>query len=206
MAEEVKDYENVYELWYEWLKTTDSKDWSQLMKDTLVNCDEDFPEWWEECKQFFLPALDLTPLWVIKDENDYQLHHEAGDPEGELIVALNVYAPKLQLIRAFQKLLIEKLPGKVGRPKHDDSAADVFELCRRPDAPTIRSLNIMLKVYKEWLVNPKPLWKIGEKLKLNPSSQSEAPERAMTATVSRYLRWAKTLRKNIIKGQFPKYK
>lgn len=210
--------ENIYELWYLWLKTTEPETWTPLMRETLLDCAEPFDEWWEECKEFFLPAMDTTPLWVIENEHNYADHHDESDLENELIIRLNVGLPANTLLRAVKKLLDERnLTFPVGRPKFDDSAADIFELYRRPDAPTIRALCTMLNVYTEWSKEqekkdrgerPDPMWKIGKRLGLLEDSQSDEPERTMTATVSRYLKWAKVLRKNIIKGSkhFPKYK
>jgi hypothetical protein len=210
--------DNIYELWYLWLKTTNPKTWTPLMRETLIDCEEPFDQWWKECKDYFLPAMETTPLWVIRDEDDYEKHHDESDLENELIIRLNVGLPASTLLKAVKKILDERnMTFPVGRPTFDDSAADIFELYRRPDAPTTRALCTMLSVYQAWTTEqekkkrgekPDPMWKIGLRLGLLEGSQSDEPERTMTATVSRYLKWAKTLRKNIVKGSkhFPKYK
>lgn len=209
---------NIYELWYLWLKTTDPSTWTPLMRDTLVDCAEPFDVWWEERKQYFLPPFEMDALWVIDSEQEFAHHHDPSDPEGELIIALNTGLPASTLLKAVKKLLDERnLTYPVGRPAFDDTMADYFELYRRPDAPTTRALCNMLNVYLEWSKEqekknrgerPDPMWKIGQRLGLLEGSESFELERTMTATVSRYLKWAKVLRKNIIKGSkhFPEYK
>jgi hypothetical protein len=224
MSRNVKHFENVYELWYEWLKTIDPSQWAESAKDTLVDCEMPFEQWWEECKHYFLPAFDLTSLWVIENEDDYKLFHDSSDPEGELIVAFNVYMPTNAIVRAVRKLLNERsLTHRVGRPRFDDSGADVFSLDRRPDEPTIRTLNTMLRIYKAWLSErekPKseqqPLWAIGiqERVILSqiPAAGDTAKtvsdkRKVLTASVSRYLRWAKTLQRHLMENNtFPRYK
>ena len=224
MRRNVKHFENVYELWYEWLKTIDPSQWAESAKDTLVDCEMPFEQWWEECKQYFLPAFDLTPLWVINNEDDYRLFHDSSDPEGELIVAFNVYMPTSAIIKAVRKLLNERdLTHRVGRPTYDDSGADLFSLDRRPDEPTIRTLNTMLRIYKAWISEQKkpkkeqqPLWAIGIQERVNfaqiPAADDSAKiisdkRKVLTATVSRYLKWAKTLRANLMASNtFPRYK
>jgi len=226
MTEKVNT-ENIYELWYLWLDTTDPMTWTPFMQEGLVDCKVPFDEWWEDCKHYFLPACDTTPLWVINNEHDYANHHEEGDPENELIIALNVGLPAKTLLNAVKKLLDERgLTFPVGKPKFDDSAADVFELYKRPDGPTIQVLNKMLNVYNQWCIEQqkkkrgekyKALWEIGVDQKVNLEQVPQDGDtkktqgmkrRILTATVSRYLKWSDTLRKNIILGSkhFPKYR
>ena len=224
MSRNVKHFENVYELWYEWLKTIHPSQWAESAKDTLVNCEMPFEQWWEAHKQFFLPVYDLTSLWVIEDEEDYKIFHDSRDPEGELIVAFNTGMPTNTIVKAVRKLLNERnLTHRVGRPEFDDSGADLFSLDRRPDEPTIRTLNTMLRIYKAWLSEKekpkseqKPLWAIGIQEKVNlsqiPADGDTAKtisdkRKVLTATVSRYLRWAITLRENLMADNtFPRYK
>jgi hypothetical protein len=224
MRRNVKHFENIYELWYEWLKTIDPSQWAESAKDTLVDCEMPFAQWWEAHKQFFLPFYDLTSLWVIENEDDYKIFHDSRDTEGELIVAFNTAMPTSAIIKAVRKLLNERdLTHRVGRPAFDDSGADLFELDRRPDEPTIRTLNTMFRIYKAWLSEkekPKnqqqPLWAIGvqERVVLSqiPAEGDTAKtisdkRKVLTATVSRYLRWAKTLRGNLMDNNtFPRYK
>lgn len=215
MNQKVKT-ENIYELWYLWLKETEPKDWTPWMQEALQNCEQEFEQWWEDRKQYFLPSLNSEPLWVIENEEDYKVYHEPGEPEGELIVAFNVYMPKQHLIKAFQKLLAERLPGERGRPAFNDSDAELFELYRRPDGPTIRALNMMLNVYKARKEDKeKPMWAIGLECGVNLSAIPTETDtkktvsdkrKNLTAAVSRYLKWSETLRTNLVLGEFPKYK
>lgn len=114
---------------------------------------------------------------------------------------------------ACNKLLEENYEQNGGPPKYEDYVWE-FPLDRRIDAPTLRTLEIMLKVWDERENGNLKLWQIGEKLKLNPSqitSDDDAPKirsakrAVMTATVSRY-RWAENVRKNVTQGIFPRYR
>jgi len=205
MNQKIKQYEDIYELWYEWLKTTDPKDWTQLMRDTLLPLGEKFDEWWEECSHHFLPAIETEAMWKLENAEEAAWYLKEGYP----VIAINDYSPADHVIREVRKMLQSLATARSrGRPAYTDDG-DLFDLHQRPDAPTLQALSKMLAVYKEWKAGTRPMWALGEKLGLNPSSQSEEPKRAMTATVSRYLKWSDTLRKNIVKGhrkQFPKYK
>lgn len=202
MSANVKHYENIYELWYEWLATTDPRKWNKSMKHSLGNCKEEFPKWWEERKHCFLPAIDVETLWVVKTDEEFQFFNRNGYP----VIAINEYSPTSAILKELRKVLSRlETAHAVGRPEFQDNG-DVYTLHQRPDLPTIQALSKMLSVYKEWASGTRPLWKIGEKLGLNPSSKSEEPNRAMSATVSRYIKWSNTLRDNIVKGVFPKYR
>lgn len=187
------------------------------MRDALLPLGEKFDEWWEACSHHFLPAIETEAMWKLENAEEAAWYLKEGYP----VIAINDYSPANHVIREVRKLLQSlETARSVGRPAYTDDG-DLFDLYQRPDAPTLQALSKMLAVYKEWkehlVPGKKPgtwttdiaYWEIGEKLGLNPSSQSEEPKRAMTATVSRYLKWSDNLRKNIVKGhkkQFPKYK
>ena len=211
---------DIYQLWYEWLWTTDPKDWSEDVRDSFGDCYQPFTDWWPAHKHLFLPAFDPFNIYVVKDEADYRSYVDGSNPD-QLVVLFNLTMPRRSLIRALTDLLKERHSGERGKPAHDD-CGDVYQLARPANRPTILLLNDMLTAYRRW-ENEKPRPKqytIGFDLKLGDGDTTseckwkkghkgaDSPEgfdskRVMTATVSRYLKWAKIVRANVMIGIFP---
>lgn len=100
-----------------------------------------------------------------------------------------------------------------GRPKEKKELVSIaYPLLGRPKVP---ALEIMLDVYDLRKSDESmKLYGIGEKLRLNPKQMPKRGDtkkltsdkrRVMTATVSRYLRHAEKIIKNVSKGVFPKH-
>lgn len=112
---------------------------------------------------------------------------------------------------------------KQGRPKFDPSFYHRYGLTPVPSSRDIEALGIMLKVYdacrredaKQKGDRRKKRYEIGEELGiiLTPTQKtikdrivsSEEYRNSMTATVSRYYRWAKEIIENTEQGIFPKH-
>lgn len=217
---------NINRLLYEWLKRTDRNEWSSALR--LTDTDVPFEQWWEENEE------DLTDhkksQWCfeeIRSAKEYE-QHTYPDDERELCVFINMWNTKEALIEGFKQLLKERHPGTVGRPKFE--AYSEFEWCEVSGELTVRTLEIMLTVYdlrqrKVWIDGSEKtkghwrytykLWQIGEILNMNPNQitlPDDPPKvlvskkAVMNATVSRYVRWAETLKTNLCLGRFPKYK
>lgn len=214
----------IHQLWYEWLKRTEVDDWTDRMKATLINCEEPFEMWWEDRRQYFEPGFEVEPLWVLKTDKDW---HDHKDPD-ELIVHVNHYCTMQQITEALQELLRETLERKRGRPIHA-TEDQMFRLARRVDAPTIKSLEIMLLVYDMRRSTSLTWWQIGEAINLLPAKAGKAllksrdisgmdsnitqpddphdtavaKKASMTKIVHRYHDWAKLVIENVVKEVFP---
>lgn len=212
------NFEDIHELWYEWLKTTDKKHWtgatkaddklvwSDRVRDWFGDCSMPFEVWRaEHLENFEDHKKERFCFQVIKDEDGYRRWSDKSDPEGEMVLFVNMRNPKLELMRAFRQLLKDRHPGSRGKPEHDDWRE--FPLAMRPEKRIIHVLNRMLDVYILRTNTNLTLWEIGEQLNLNPNKKSdEVPKRVLTAIVSRDMKCARTLRKNIVLGKFPVYK
>jgi len=198
----------IFELWYEFLRRTSYNKWSDRVKASFEKFDDPpipFNEWWELHKELFLPYMERFYLKEIDNVEEYQYWHERDALQ--LVVMVNLENPKSGIVKAFEELLSTKMSVKAGRPNPNDQQDRwcEFPLNGKVDAPTIKVLETILKVYDLYKGEDLTLNEIGLKLKLNPSSQSEEPARAMTATVARYLRWSEQLKENVANGVFPMY-
>jgi hypothetical protein len=119
------------------------------------------------------------------------------------------------LVSLFGGFLDEKGIGKgAGRKKHKDEVKFAkYPFYQRPD---VGSLRLSLEVWERRHKQPRPtLYEIGCQIELCPDQvirkKDTKDERAdkmnvMNATVSRYLRWAKNIKRNVALGIFPKNK
>jgi hypothetical protein len=133
------------------------------------------------------------------------------------VVAVNMDIGKRALQRMFSKLLMREHKGTRGRKSFSNlNSTAKYPLHRNL---SLHSIITMLAVYDKWLENSqlpkpvrKPLWEIGDELRLIPSQISRPTDdkidrtvkhNIMTATVSRYVKNAKVIIANTAKGQFP---
>lgn len=152
-------------------------------------------------------AADWLPYW---------------DKETVLVVAVPLTMSKRALKGAFAKLLDSRHTGnKSGRP----SMAKLKEVStaryKLENNYTVSGLLTALAVYDLWVENqtkPKAeklaLWEIGKALNINKKAITRAESKlsyerldgrnVLSATVSRYVKQAKAMIENTIKGKFPK--
>lgn len=202
---------DIHRLLYEWLNRTDRDQWSEAL--WLTEPDMPFEQWWKENEEGLTNLADDDWCFQqVTSVDDYE-RNKWGDDEPELCVFVNMYNTKEALIEGFKQLLKEKHAGKVGRPK--PRIYSDFEWCEVSGELTMRTLEIMLTVYDLRQKTSLKLWQIGEMLNMNPSQITlpddphkvlVAKKSVMNATVSRYLKWADTLKKNLCAGRFPRYK
>ena len=196
---------DMHELWYEWLKTTDEKDWSERVTDWFGDCSIPYAEWRKDHEENFHDnKTERFFFHVIEDVDDYESWSDKSDPESELVVFINMHNPKRELVKAFRQLLKERHPGKRGKPKIDQWAE--FPLAMYPEPRVIESLKKMLKVYRLKQTGLH-LYEIGELLRFTEDrTEFSDKTHSMGALVGRYVTWYKTLQENVAKGIFPKYK
>jgi hypothetical protein len=179
---------------------------------------DDFPSWWGRSYQrgqdlFSEATVDVRVL-KLNEKSDWQ---DDWADNNITVVAVNMDIGKRALQRMFSKLLLREHKGTRGRKSFSNlNSTAKYPLHRNL---SLHSIITMLAVYDKWLENSqlpkpdrKPLWEIGDELRLIPSQISRPTDdkidrtvkhNIMTATVSRYVKNAKAIIANTAKGQFP---
>lgn len=178
---------------------------------------EDFRVWWGGSIQrgsylFAEQRLDLTVKKI-----DGVAQWDAKWDDKVLVVALNMSIGRRSLQSMFAKLLQSEHEGKRGRR----AMGKVSSTARYPLNRNFSVYNLkrMLMVYDAAMENDsrpkterKPLWAIGEEMKLVPSAMpkkfdnnydTRSNHNTMTMTVSRYVKSATSIIANTANGQFP---
>lgn len=194
---------------------------AKLYKDFGDVREDNFHKWWTEGERG-VALFAEQPLSLRLTELESPTNWSAEwTSEQVMVVAVPLNMAKRRLKGAFNRLLDSRHTGnRSGRPamsKLKDISTARYALERNY---TINNLMTMLDVYDEWLANsqlPKTeqvaLWEIGAKLKINKSAIKDAQSAAkedrhmgrntLAATVSRYVKQAKSLIANTAEGKFP---
>lgn len=201
-----------YKLWFEYVRRSNPANWTQEVIDVFGDVwASDFDDWWEVRSEYFLPP-EPVPLVVIEDLADY-MRWEPGafDELKEVVVMCNLDVPKRTLMQAFEKLLDELHERKMGRPSFNDWG-DLFKLDARPDT---HALQVRLDVFDARLKGLSYV-EIADTLnlidrktglwKLDTPKDLAAQKAVKQSTVSRYLKEAEALIRNVEAGVFPKSK
>lgn len=178
---------------------------------------DDFRAWWggslkRGAKLFAEQRLDLT-VKKIDAASDW----DSSWGSNVLVVAVNKDIGRRDLQRFFAKLLATEHEGKRGRKAMGKVTTSAKYPLHRNFS--VYNLKRMLMVYDAVIANEqlpkaeqKPLWKIGEEMKLVPSALPQRGDNAydtrrnhntLTMTVSRYVGTAKCIIANTSLGQFP---
>jgi len=177
----------------------------------------DFRAWWggsenRGVKLFGEQRLDLT-VKKIDGVSDW----DSSWGSNVLVLALNKDIGRRQLQSFFAKLLKSEHDGKRGRKAMGKVASTAKYPLHRNFS--VYNLKRMLIVYDAVTANEalpksarKPLWKIGEELKLVPSAlpmrgdnhyDTRQRHNMLTMTVSRYVSTARKIIANTSQGKFP---
>jgi hypothetical protein len=178
---------------------------------------DDFRSWWgaPNNKGEYLFAEEPLELSVQKIDTADDLSKRWGC--NVLYVAVNMDLGRRHLQQKFADLLQTEHKGKRGRKSLQTASSSARYPLHRNF--TQHSLKVMLDVYDAVLSNDalpkeqrKPLWAIGESLKLVPNAMphkwdnpydTRKKHATMTMTVSRYVKQARAIIANTAKGQFP---
>lgn len=181
---------------------------------------DDFPSWWGRSYQrgqdLFAEKRPEVKVMKLGSPSDWQ---EDWSDESVMVVAVNMQIDRRKLQSMFADLLAKEHKGKRGRKAlgaAKETSTAKYPLYRNY---TRHNLKTMLAVYDAWFANSKrpkgdrkPLWAIGDELKLVPTamtSKADLPQdrtvkhNIMSATVARYVRNAKAIIANTAKGEFP---
>jgi hypothetical protein len=167
----------------------------------------DFKAWWTEdgrgVKLFSNPpAEDMVRLL-----STYEQVSTDGD---RLVVSIPLDLPKKIILQRFRSLLDQNHKGKRGKRYAKTSKAK-YQFTSQPN---IEALTTALKVWDKRIDHPKmKLWELGQFLPLNKHLYDDylksgkpldtASKKIMEATVSRYIKKARTSVTNTSKGLFP---
>jgi hypothetical protein len=178
---------------------------------------DDFRTWWgaPNNKGDYLFAEEPLELSVQKIDAAAEMNKRWGC--NVLFIAVNMDLGRRHLQRKFADLLQTEHKGKRGRKSLQTALSTARYPLHRNF--TQHSLKVMLDVYDAVAANDalpkeqrKPLWAIGESLKLVPNAMPHKWDNAydtrkkhatMTMTVSRYVKQARAIIANTAKGQFP---
>jgi hypothetical protein len=178
---------------------------------------DDFRSWWGAPQHRGDYLFAEQPLDLSVEKIDAAQVAEMQKVPNVMFVAVNMDLGRRHLQKKFAELVAKDHKGKRGRKalRHVASTAR-YPLHRNF---TTHNLKVMLMVYDAVTANEKlpkgerkPLWAVGESLKLVPSAMPEkddspivtsAKHNTMTMTVSRYAKQARQIVKNTVKGEFP---
>lgn len=145
-----------YRLWFEFLKLSDKKKWSNYVASVIdadyfkdTSCT--FEGWWPSHRYLFR-KLPHSTIDVITSVEDYLACKDDYDVDGDSLsdfpvtVALSVHmwAKKADLRAAFDEILKKYHKGKKGKPKFDELGYH-FSLYTRPDTDMLKKT---LAVYR----------------------------------------------------------
>jgi hypothetical protein len=178
---------------------------------------DDFRAWWGgSLKRGAKLFAEERHEWTVK-KIDAALDWDSTWGSNVLVVAVNKEIGRRDLQRFFAKLLANEHEGKRGRKAMGKVTTSAkYPLYRNF---SVYNLKRMLMVYDTVIANEalpkseqKPLWKIGEELKLLPSALPQRGDNlydtrrnhnTLTMTVSRYVGTAKRIISNTSNGEFP---
>jgi hypothetical protein len=182
---------------------------------------DDFHVWWTEGHRgvrLFAEQPLAVKFGELSTRDEWQAHWTA---DSVMVVAVPLAVSKRRLKGAFSALLEQRHSGhKSGRPSLAAMKGTSTALFKLERNYTISHLQTALAVYDLWLENQRrdasehlALWQIGSKLNINRQAAKDAisdhkADRAvgrnvLGATVSRYVRQARTIIANTATGRFP---
>lgn len=202
--------QSAYYYWYRYMQLVEGYGPGHPLWEDFGDVQLPFWNWWcSYGEDLFMTGENPGFDELVTDEDIQQAR-----ADGAYIVRIDPGCTRDYLALAFRDFMEERGIRKVvGRRKMEEEGK--FARRRFAQRPDIRSLRFSLEA---WLLrqqkDPKlTLYQIGCLLKVNPSAVIRKKDTAadrlikkntMNATVSRYLRWAKNIKKNVAKGLFPK--
>jgi hypothetical protein len=194
---------------------------SKLYKDFGDVRNDNFHQWWTESDRG-VTLFAEQPLTVRLSELSSAAEWQASwSSEQVMVVVVPLNVAKRRLKGAFNKLLESRHKGsKSGRPAMAALKEASTARYQLEHNYTISGLITMFAVYDEWSANTKlpkaqqlTLWEIGAKLNINDKAMKDAVSKStadrhigrntLAATVSRYVRQAKSVIAGTTEGKFP---
>lgn len=189
--------------------------YAKLYKDFGDVRDDDFRKWWMDGQRganLFSEQPSITVLKELKEKTEWL---DTWSKDEVLVVAVPLSQNKRDLQKYFARLLKKRHTAKRGRVEgvFKNGSAE-YKLSRNF---TVQSLETALLVYDKYeelkeLHGKTKLWEVGVSLGIPPTAMPEAEDtkkttfdkrNQMAATISRYLKQAKTSIANSGLGIFP---
>lgn len=148
----------------------------------------DFPSWWgrsyQRGQKLFAEDRPEVKVLRLNSPSDWQTDWSNEDV---MVVAVNMQIGRRRLQRMFADLLAKEHKGKRGRRALGTAKATSTAKYPLYRNFTRHNLKTMLAVYDAWLANSelakvdrKPLWAIGDELRLVPTAITKKPTYHMT--------------------------
>ena len=211
--------ESVFFWWVEFLKRSDSyKQQCESGKGGAVFQDfgnifnVEFLDWWnnDDRELMFLPGTSLG-VWPLENVKEFK---EALSEEW-LVVKIDPKCTRKTILYWLDDLLFSHQPDTRGQHNNDVIEPPKYETFARPNVPALKKT---LAIYDHYLKHPKPLYKIYDTLQargivsfksrdeetLHIENDDTTSRRVKTSSISRYIRQAKCLIRNVEIGVFPK--
>lgn len=213
-ASKEKNEKSAYYWWYRYMQLVDGYGRKHPLWKDFGDVRKPFWDWWcDHGEDIFMTGAKSGVEEATTDEEIAQAR-----AEGAYIVRVDSNCSREYLERTFRAFLDEKKFSKrPGRKKATEETE--FEPARRPfeKTPDHRSLANSFKVLEKWLEKERnnekmTLYEIGAAVGVNPSaiiqkgdppSTQRDKKNSMNATVSRYLKWGKSILAGVSIGKFP---
>ncbi len=214
--EEGRFEESAYYYWYRYMNLVEGYGPRHPLWVDFGDVKMPFWEWWCAYGEDLFMTGEKPGFQVLASERDIQ----DARKDGAYIVRIDPDCTRNYLMFYFREFLREKNIREVAgrRLLKEEMKFARYPFYQRPD---VKSLRISLDAWelRKKMTGPEnkkhvhTLYQIGCLLKVNPSAVIKKNDVAtdrllkknvMNATVSRYLKWAENIKKNVAKGIFPK--
>lgn len=212
--------DSVFYWWFEFLKRSESYEHQcEIGEGGTVYQDfgnvfgVDFLEWWnnDDRELLFLPGTSFG-VWPVENIKDLK----QALSEQWLVVKIDPRCTKKTILYWLEEMLFSQQPEVRGHRNVGVTELPKYEPFTTAD---VQGLKKTLAIYDLYLVEPKPLYKIYEKIQLrddirkfkckdkekNKNNDDDSTSRRVkTSSISRYIKQAQKLIKNVEQGVFPK--
>lgn len=203
---------SAYYYWYAFMQKIDDYGPKHPLWKDFGDISQPFWDWWiDRGEDLFMTG---SKLGVMRLENDEEI--ATARAEGAVLLRVDTDCDRGYLLDVFKELLDEcKVVNTPGRKKHQREVLFAkYPFHQRPNVDTLKkTLAVWDRRHPPAPHKRMKLYEIGLELKINPSCRPEPNDDAdkklekreiLTATVSRYERWARHIIKNVGLGVFPK--
>jgi hypothetical protein len=211
---------SIYYYWFEFLKRSEPSSRSKrVLEDFGDITDVKFMDWWRYTGQklFLSENIDDYSEFPTMGVIDIETAQESLDL-GRFMVSINMNYPKKVIMERLKSIVDNQVNAKVGRRELLKDRGGKYNMKSKFD---VYALKRTLEVYDLSIKKEEPKltrWEIEERLNLIDKTSKKAGavwkmgktpkelatrRKVQTATVSRYLRHAGELIKNVAQGEFP---
>jgi len=215
----------VYYWWWEYLRCNQeyeqyclnainkkSKRLEKIYKDFGDIYSVTFDKWWQENYRghVLFAETEINAPFGVMWFYDWINPEDFEDPKDRIYICIPRYHQSKQKLKKDLMELVDHFHKRKPGKRLNKKTKVAYRVLGRPN---VKALKLHLNIYKCRLKHPHlPLWKVGqlanlfeEKDYLEPKPDTDS-RNVMSAIVSRHLKKAKALIKNVAFGKFPDYK